>query len=132
MPLGDFMPSHPFPFVPRALATTLGAIMVRAGVSAYTVPVAFTKRAGFPEEEPVTPWVYAFAARELSLGIALLSFAARGEWSSVGLVAAATTICGVNDGILEGNYGSGWRRAWIAHLIPIALFAPVSWYLLTH
>ena len=132
MPISDMMPSEPLPFIPRALATTLGAIIFQAGVSAYAMPVNFTRTFGIPREEPVNPWVYAFAARELSLGVALLSSAARKEWHSVGVIGAAMSICGVTDGVLDGNYGGGWRRAWKTHLIPTILFAPVSWYLLTH
>ncbi len=130
MPLNDLNPSEPFPFIPRALATTLGAVICHAGISAYTQPVIFTRTFGIPQKEPVNPWVYAFAARELTLGIVLCTFAVRRDWNSVGLVGAIMSICGVTDGILDGKFGAGWKSAWKVHLIPTVVFAPVSWYLL--
>jgi hypothetical protein len=119
-----------FPFIPRALATALGAVITHAGASAFLQPITFTANFGIPQQDPINPWVYAFAARELTLGLTLCTFAARREWKAVGLVGVLMAICGGTDGVLDGIYGDGWESAWKTHLGPTILFAPVSWYLL--
>ncbi|KPI36234.1 uncharacterized protein AB675_8865 [Cyphellophora attinorum] len=92
---------RPLPNAPRFLAIALGAVITHAGVSAFVTPTTFTAQFGLPQQPPINPWVYAFAAREVTLGLTLCAFAARKDWKSVGVVGVIAALCGATDGKVE-------------------------------
>jgi len=97
--------------LPKALASLLGAGLVSMGISTLATPQSSTAAYGIPQKTPINPFVYVFASRETSLGLAILALAAVNEWRAVGVVMATLGVSGLSDLVLDAKYGRGFRTA---------------------
>lgn len=112
----------------KLLASLLGAGMVYMGISTFASPETSTAVFGIAQKAPINPFIYVFASRETSLGLAILALASLSEWKAVGVLSMAIGFSGLSDLILDAKYGRG-MRAFMIHGVPTIVMIPVVWTL---
>jgi hypothetical protein len=94
------------PSIVYLLTVLLAVHMLHIGIWAFTSTLEMSTSFGIPTNAS-NPWVYIFAARELSYGIAIFRLAYLQYWRAMGVFLGTVVICGITDAVVGVKFGEG-------------------------
>lgn len=119
------------PSFPQAFSYAIGGAAATADFSAlskHTAP-SYTRSFGLPDRASWYHFIGVMGARNVAIGLSMMSFAFREDWKGVGTLMTCSTFCGLVDTVITWKYGR--RESSYVHIAGTMVMAVGGWFLLS-